>query len=164
MPSQLDLGRLKRGEAVAAASGLVLFVVMFLPWFSEQERVEGPGIRPFDVAQETHSAWQSLGAGGVLLVLVILLALGVALLRAAELGPEDPVLPPALFVCAAGLLAVIVILYRLVSPPDPTIDLAVGEADVGRSFGIVLGLMAATGISLGGYLTLAEGQAARRSR
>ncbi len=86
-----------------------------------------------------------------------------ALAHAAGLTPSDPVIPPSLFVTAAGLLAVVLILYRLADPPGPTIELAVGQADVGRRIGLLLGLLAAAGISLGGYLTLVEGQAARRS-
>ena len=53
------------------------------------------------------------------------------------------------------------ILYRLIDPPGPTLDLPVDQGDVGRQLGIVLGLLAAAGISYGGYVTLAEGQ--RRS-
>jgi hypothetical protein len=90
----------------------------------------------------------------VLLLLVILLTLGVTLVRAAGLDPSDPLL--SLAVTAAGLFAVLVILYRLADPPGPTIELSVGEPDVGRRVGIVLGLVAATGISLGGYLALAD--------
>ena len=150
----MDLGRLTRGEAIAAVSGLVLFVVMFLPWFSENAPVKIPGVPTVEVTQETHNAWQSFGLIDVLLLLVILLALGVALAHAAGITPSDPALPLPLFVTAAGLFAVMLILYRLADPPAPTIDLAVGEADVGRRIGILLGLLAAAAISFGGYLAL----------
>jgi len=158
----MDLGRLTRGEAIAAGSGLVLLVVMFLPWFSENAPVQIPDVKALDVTQESHNAWQSLGLIDVLLLAVILFALVVAVAQAAGVTPSDPVVPPSLFVAAAGLLAVVLILYRLVDPPGPTIELAIGQADVGRRIGLLLGLLAATGISFGGYLTLVEGQAARR--
>jgi hypothetical protein len=150
----LDLGRLTRGEAIAAGSALVLFVVMFLPWFSEDAPIEIPGVRTVAVTQETHNAWQAFAFNDVLLLLVILLTLGVTLVRAAGLAPSDA--PLSLAVTAAGLFAVILILYRLADPPGPTIELSVGEPDVGRRVGIVLGLVAATGISLGGYLALSD--------
>jgi hypothetical protein len=153
----MDLTRLTRGEAIAAVSGLVLFGVMFLPWFSENARVDEPGIAPFDATQETHNAWQSLGSIDLLLLLVIVLALALAAAHAAGVLPMDADIPPALFVTAAGLFAVLLILYRLADPPGPTIELPVGQADVGRSIGLLLGLLAATGISVGGYLTLTEG-------
>jgi hypothetical protein len=140
----------------------VLLVVMFLPWFSENAPVEIPGVGTIDVTQETHNAWQSLGLIDLLLLLVVLLALGVALAHAAGVAPSDPVLPLSLFVTAAGLFAVILILYRLADPPAPTIELTVGEADVGRQIGLLLGLLAAAGISFGGYLTLVEGRAERQ--
>ena len=161
----MDFVRLTRGEKVAAVSGLVLFVVMFLPWFAEKARVEAPGIPTYDATQVTHNAWQSLGLIDVLLLLVLLLALGVALAHAAGVGPDDPVVPPALFVTAAGLFAVLLILYRLIDPPGPTLELSIGQASVGRQIGILLGLVAATGISYGGYLTLTEGDRSKqRSR
>jgi hypothetical protein len=139
----------------------VLLVVMFLPWFSENAPVEVPGVKPFDVTQETHNAWQSLGLIDVLLLLVVLLALSVAVAHAMGAVPDDPVVQ--LVVTAAGLLAVVLILYRLVDPPAPTIELGIGQADVGRRIGLLLGLVAAAGISLGGYLALAEGRTAHRS-
>jgi len=154
----MDLGRLTRGEAIAAGSGLVLLVVMFLPWFSDNAPVEVPGIRTVDITQETHNAWQSLGLIDLLLLLVVLLALGVALAHAVGATPSDPVLPLALFVAAAGLVGVVLILYRLADPPAPTLDLGVGQTEVGRQIGLLLGLLAAAGISFGGYLTLVEGQ------
>jgi hypothetical protein len=158
VPCPVDLGRLSRGEAIAAASGLVLLVVMFLPWFSEKAPVEIPGLPTRDITQATHNAWQSLGAIDLLLLLVVALVVGAALAHAAGLGPSDPALPPALFVTAAGLLAVLVILYRLLDPPGSTLDPSIGQVDVGRRLGILLGLLAAAGISLGGYLTLVEGR------
>jgi hypothetical protein len=158
----LDLTRLTRGEAIAAGSAMLLVVVMFLPWFSEKAPVTIPGLPTREITQTTHNAWESLGAIDVLLVLVVVLTLAVALAHAAGLTAADPVLPPSLFVAAAGLFAVALILYRLIDPPGATIDLAVGKADVGRQLGIVLGLLAAAGISLGGYLTLAEGQEGRQ--
>src|SRR5829696_4569930 len=135
---------------------------MFLPWFSENAPVDIPGVRTVDVTQETHNAWQSLGLIDLLLVLVVLLALGLALAHAAGLGPSDPALPPSLFVTAAGLFAVILILYRLADPPAPTLELGVGEPNIARQIGLLLGLVAAGGISFGGYLTLVEGRAGRR--
>ena len=136
----------------------MLLVVMFLPWFSEKAPVEIPGVRTRDITQSTHNAWQALGTIDVILLLVIAVTVGVALAHAAGLTRDDPALPPALFVTAAGLLAAALILYRIADPPGAELDLSIGQADVGRQLGILLGLLAATGISVGGYMTLMEGQ------
>jgi hypothetical protein len=152
----VDLARLRRGEAVAAVSALALFLVMFLPWFSEDAEIDTPGVPRFAAEQVTHNAWQSFALIDVLLFLVILVAIAFAVTSAAEAGLRDPSIPPALVVTAAGLFAVLLILYRLANPPDPTIVLSVGEPEVGRRIGIVLGLLAASGISFGGYLALTE--------
>jgi hypothetical protein len=150
----VEFERLSLGEAIAGASGLALFVVMFLPWFSEDATVETPGMPAFAAPQESHNAWQALGLIDVLLLLVIGLAVGLALARAAGANLPDGSIPPALIVTAAGLLAVLLILYRLANPPEPTIELSVGEPEIGRQVGILLGLLAASGISFGGYLAL----------
>jgi hypothetical protein len=152
----VDLARLRRGEAVAAAAGLALFIVMFLPWFSEDAEVDVPGVPRYAAPQVTHNAWEAFGLIDVVLLLVILLAIAFALTRAAEAALPEMSIPPALIVAAAGLFAVLLILYRLANPPDPTIELSVGEPDVGRRIGIVLGLLAASGISFGGYLVLTD--------
>ena len=47
-----------------------------------------------------------------------------------------------------GLLAFACILYRLINPP--------GSGDVGREVGAWLGLIAAAGVALGGYLGMQE--------
>ena len=47
-----------------------------------------------------------------------------------------------------GGLALILIAYRLINPP--------GGADVGREIGAWLGLVAAAGVTLGGYLGMQE--------
>ena len=161
MPPAVDLGRLTRGEAIAAGSALVLFVAMFLPWFSEKAPVEVPGLSTIGRAQDSHHAWTSFAMVDVLLFLVVLLALAVAVAHAAGVLPSDTPVPPALLVMAAGGLAVLLILYRLVDPPAATIEVAIGQADVGRRIGVFLGLLAAAGIGLGGYLALTEGSRGR---
>jgi hypothetical protein len=61
--------------------------------------------------------------------------------------------PVPVTVIAAGAVAVVVIFFRLVQAPDLG-DAIVGtvETNAGRRIGIFLGLIAAAGMSLGGYL------------
>jgi hypothetical protein len=135
---------------VAAVSGLVLLVVMFFPWYGIEAELEGFG----DIEGANLNAWEAFGFIDVLLFLAILVAVGVALARASGSMPANLPAPPGMIVAAAGALALILILFRLISAPDPAIT---GDAvDLGRKIGIFLGLLAAAGIAFGGYTAMNE--------
>lgn len=53
---------------------------------------------------------------------------------------------------AAGALAVLIVLFRLLLPPDGGID----ELEVSRKIGVFLGLIAAAGVAFGGYTAMNE--------
>jgi hypothetical protein len=64
-------------------------------------------------------------------------------------------MPIATSALAAGLggLAVLLILFRIISPPDG----GAGDlVDIGRGIGVFLGLIAAAGITYGGWLAMQE--------
>ena len=71
-------------------------------------------------------------------------------------------LPVALSAVTAGLgiLSVVLILFRIISPPDfglgEVAEAFGGEADVGRGIGVFLGLIAAAGVAAGGWLAMQE--------
>ncbi len=75
-------------------------------------------------------------------------------------------LPVALsaIVTLLGVISVILILFRIISPPEfdipGTVDIGFGEADEGaettRKFGAFLGLLAAIGVAAGGWLAMQD--------
>jgi hypothetical protein len=139
----LDFSRVTFGEAVAAASGIALFLFMFLPWFGVTE----------DPVSRSYNAWASFGFIDYLLFLTIVVAVGQAIVRAADAMPSLNQ-PPGAFVAGAGGFALLLIFFRLISTPDVDFEGLSVAAD--RKIGVLLGLFAAAGIAYGGYTSIDE--------
>lgn len=146
----MDTSRISFGEMVAGVSGLLLFIVMFFPWYGIEAEFEGLG----DIASANVNAWEAFSFIDILLFLVVLVAIGMALARAAGAMPADLPAPAGMIVAAAGALAVLLILFRLLSAPDP--EFTGDSVDLSRKIGIFLGLLAALGIGFGGYTAMNE--------
>jgi hypothetical protein len=121
------------GELVGAISGLGLLVASFLPWYS--------------AGGENATAWQSFSVTDLVLAAAAIAALSVALVVIARLSVSYPVAGSAVST-GFGALALVLIVYRLIDPP--------GSGDVDREIGAWLGLLAAAGITVGGYLGMQE--------
>ena len=143
----MDTSRISFGEMVAAASGVALFIFMFLPWYGVED-VEG-----------SLNAWEALSFIDIVLFLVVVVAVGVAVARAGNNMPSDLPAPPGTIVMLAGALAVLLIVFRLIVTPDLGGDVAEAfnvEVDTTRKIGIFLALIAAAGIAFGGYTATNE--------
>ena len=144
--------KLSKGEKISAASGVLLFVFMFFDWFG----VKISGVAGFsgDVSGSGGSAWDALDVIPIFLMLAIVVAIGVAVVRLADADLELSISLNAI-VAAVGALAVLLILYRIVFPPDFG-GFGGVSVDATLSFGIFLGLIAAGGIAFGGYSAMRE--------
>jgi hypothetical protein len=127
---------LRLGELVGAISGLGLLVASFLPWYS--------------AGGEDVTAWQAFSVVDLLMAAASIAALGLAVVVIARLSVSYPAAGSAIST-GFGALALILIAYRLIDPP--------GGGDVDREICAWLGLLAATGITLGGYLGMQEPRA-----
>jgi hypothetical protein len=122
--------RLRPSELVAAVGGLGLLLSTFLPWYS--------------AGGEDATAWQAFSVTDIVLAVAAVIALSVAVCVLFRISVSYPVAGStvaALF----GAIAVILIVIRLIDPPDD-------GAGVAREFGAWLGLASALGITIGGYL------------
>jgi len=148
----MEADKLSTGEKVSAASAVLLFVFMFFDWFG----VKVSGVPGFSGSIEGGggSAWDALDVIPIFLMLAIVVAIGVAVIRLTDADVEPPISLNAI-VAALGGLAVLLILYRIVSPPDAGGITGV-SVDVTLKFGIFLGLIAAAGIAYGGYSAMRE--------
>jgi hypothetical protein len=146
--SNFDTTKVRLGELVAAVSGAVLFISLFLDWYSVSAK--GP-LGGFSVG---GSAWDALSFIPILLLICSIIAIGAAVMRMASVNPKLPV-SPGLLLLGAGGLATLLVLYRIIDIP---IDSGVPSSlvDVGRSFGIFIALIAALGIAAGGWITWNE--------
>jgi len=149
----MELDKLSTGEKVSAGSAVLLFVFMFFDWFGV--KVTGvPGFSGDVTGSGGGSAWDALDVIPIFLMLAIVVALGVAVIRLTDADVEPPVSVNSI-VAAVGGFAVLLILYRIVFPPEFGSFGGV-TVDATLKFGIFLGLIAAAGIAYGGYAAMRE--------
>lgn len=148
----MEADKLSTGEKVSAVSAILLFIFMFFDWFG----VEISGVTGFsgDVSGSGGSAWDALDVIPIFLMLAIVVAVGVAVVRLTDADLEPPISLNAI-VAALGGLAVLLILFRILFPPDFGSFGGV-TVDATLKFGIFLGLIAAAGIAYGGYSAMRE--------
>lgn len=148
----MEADRLSTGEKISAASAVLLFVFMFFDWFG----VEISGVPGFsgDVSGSGGSAWDALDVIPIFLMLAIVAAIGVAVIRLTDADIELPVSLNAV-VAALGGFAVLLIVFRIIFPPDFGSFGGV-EVDATLKLGIFLGLLASAGIAYGGYSAMRE--------
>jgi hypothetical protein len=144
----MDLTRVRRGDLIAAASGVLLFVFMFLDWF--EPHVSG-GSAP---VAGGGNAWETLDVIPIVVVIAVVAALGQPLLRTSGKRENLPI-PGSVIVAALGIVAALLVLYRIIDPPGAG-ESAGLEIDVTRKIGAYLGFFAAAGIAVGGYLAMQE--------
>ena len=137
----MDTSKLSVGDQIAAVSGIVLLIALFLPWYGVDVSVGGFS------ASESANAWEALDFVDILLFLIALVAIGVPVAKATGNMPDD--VPGPMVVLAAGGLAVLLVLFRLIDMPTP--DLEGTGIDFSRKFGIFLALIAAGGVTYGGW-------------
>lgn len=148
----MDTSRVSFGEMVAAAGGVALLVLMFLPWFGG--RLSGGGA---PVKVPTRTGWESFGTVlEFLLVVAIAIAVGIAIARAMDSLPPLP-LEQGQMVLAAGVVAFLIVGFRLIDPPD-VLDVAIPGLDVdsSRKVAAFLSLIAAASVAYGGFLQRRE--------
>jgi len=106
--------------------------------------------------ERSQSPWQALEVIPLFLMLAIVVAVGAAVLRLGGSGWK-PTIPPSAAVCVLGLLASLLILIRMISPPTLTPGALSGiEFDVSLELPIFLALVAALGIAYGGWRSMQE--------
>jgi len=144
------MDRLSTGEKIAGASALLLFIFMFFDWFSVS--VSG-GAGEFAITvSESGNAWDALDNIPIFLLIVIVFTVGVIGIRLADAALE-PAIPLNAVVAVLGAISVLLILYRIIDPPGGDVPV---EVDISPTLGIFLSLVAAGGITYGGYRAMQE--------
>jgi hypothetical protein len=128
----MDLRRLRAGEWIAALSGVVLLVSLFLPWYG--------------VGRDDASGWEALAAVDIALALVAAFAVSLLVVTAAQPVPAVPVALSAILT-PVGLIGVVLVLIRLANLPD---------GFDGRELGVWLGLAGAIGTVAGGAVAMSD--------
>ena len=136
----MDLRRLRAGEWLAAAGGVVVVgSLLMLPWY-EADSGEVTGFEVFSIVD-------------ILLTLIAALAIALAVLQTTQDSPAMPVAAGVLCV-PCGFVGFVLLLYRLLDEPG----VPGGDAVVDVRLGAYLGLLAMAAIATGGWLSLANEQ------
>ncbi len=147
----MDMDRLSTGERVAGGSAVLLFIFMFFDWF----KVEVSGAGGFVGGSLGGNAWEWFTWIDLLLLLTVIVALAVIVVRLSDALLEPPISLNAI-VAILGGLSVLFVLYRIIDPPGASESFGGVSVDVGRQIGVFLGLIAAAGITYGGYRAMQE--------
>jgi hypothetical protein len=143
----MDIGKLRRGELIAAAGGLLLLITLFfVDWYGASTTI------PLGTVSTDFGAWDGEGFFGFIANLVILAAavaaVGLAVVTATSRNIALPVAASAT-TASLGIAAVVMVLLRMVFQPGPN-DL------IDLKFGILLALIAALVVAYGGWDSMRE--------
>jgi hypothetical protein len=141
----MDADRLSTGEKIAGVSAILLFIFMFLDWFTVSAS------NGFVSVSVGGSAWDALDVIPIILMVAVIAAVGVAVVRLTD-ADFEPTISMNAVVSILGIVSVLLVLYRIISPPDS----GVSGINVDPAVGIFLGLLAAAGIAYGGYRAMQE--------
>lgn len=143
----MDASRLNTGEKIAGVSGVLLLIIMFaFDWFTIDV---GGGFADISVG---GNAWDTMEFIRFVILLAALSGIALAAIAASQSSVDLPVAMSAV-TAGIGILAVVLIIYRILSPPDG----GAGDlVDVGRGIGVYLGLIAAGGVAYGGWAAMQE--------
>ena len=159
----MDLRRLRAGEWVAAASGVVLIVSLFLPWYEGTFGVSFGRSRPED---PDFTAWEAFSVLDVVFALAGLLGIAVLVVTATQRTPALPVAVEALLTLV-GLAVTALALYRLISIPDVAAFSPDGRyrgeffPEQERRIGPWLALVGALGLTAGSLLAARDERLSR---
>ena len=127
---------LSREQRVAALAAFLLFITMFLPWYSETVLVIRATPRS---ARASASAWSAFGLVQALVMAISLGTLVLLFMRGEQRALGGPSGDGAVIWCSAGgTTASLLILYAMFDRPGGCLALASGI-----SWGIVIALLAA---------------------
>jgi hypothetical protein len=148
----MDANRLSTGEKIAGVSAVLLFIFMFFDWFNAEVSVNSGGF--VGSASEGGSAWQAFSGIDLFLLLTVVVAVAVAVIRLTDAVFEPP-FPLNAAVAVLSGVSVLLVLYRIIDPPGGG-ELAGVSVDISPTVGAFLGLIAAAGITYGGYRAMKE--------
>jgi len=107
----MDVDRLSNGEKIAGVSAILLFIFMFFDWFSVSAS------NGFVSVSVGGSAWDALDVIPIILLVAIVAAVAVAVIRLTD-ADFEPELSMNAVVAILGVISVLLILYRIINPPD----------------------------------------------
>jgi hypothetical protein len=147
-----DTSRARFGDLIAGGAGVVLFISLFLKWYSVDVKASVGGFSG-STFSDSVSGWKAMGFIDILLALCALIAIAVVIARIAGALPKTLPLTPGQILLAVGGLALLLTLIRLIFIPHGDVpDLPGVKIDFGRSIGVFLAFLSAIAMTVGGWL------------
>lgn len=141
----MDLRRLRKGEWIIGASGLILIVSLFLPWY----RVESASL---DV-----TAFEAFSVFDILLVVLAVCGIALVVVVAAQEAPAMGIATEALLTLFAGAVTILLV-FRVLNVPG---DLEGGGEATAFAW---IGLAAAFGVFAGSLVAMRDERLSREGR
>ncbi len=153
----LDISRLSRADRVIGVSAIALFIFLFFfKWYGGSASSSIGGVS----FSSSLNGWHSFQNSRWVWLITIIVALVYVAVAAGAARLESPV-RLSVVVAALGGLSTILILYRIIHHPSGGVSGTIAGVHYSSSYGIKigiwLGLIAAAGITYGGYLAM-EGE------
>ena len=138
----MDLRRLRAGEWIAGASGVLLLVALFLPWY--------------DAAGTDVSAFEAFAVFDVLLVAIALLGVSLVVVTSSQPSAAVGIALDALVTIIAAVVAILLV-FRVLNLP--------GDLEgAGRAAFAWVGLAAAWGVFAGSLLAMRDERLSKPGR
>jgi hypothetical protein len=128
---------------------------MFFDWYGAKATTSAETLSGVVTGTGGGSAWDTLEVIPLFLMLAIVVTVGAAILRLSG-SAWKPAIPPAAAICAFAILAAVLILIRIISPPGPEGTFAELAFESTLKLPIFLALAAALGIAYGGWRAMSE--------
>ncbi len=148
-----DISRLRRSDQIIGASAIAFFIFLFFfKWYGVSSNVSSfAGVN----VNVSKNGWTVFTNSRWIWLITIIVAIGVVVVVAGQLKLQTPI-KPSVIVAGLGALSTLLILYRIIHHPTASASVGNFHASAGIKIGIWLGLIAAAGITYGGYLAMQD--------
>ena len=136
----MDLRRLRAGEWITAAAGILLVVSLFLPWYTHPDGAD-------------VSAWEAFAILDVLLLALAVLAVGLLVLTAVQPTAAVPIAADALLTLVAAAMALLTF-FRVLNAPE----------SLERAGSAWLGLAAVLAVVVGSVISMRDERLSKPGR
>jgi hypothetical protein len=150
-----DISRLRRSDRIIGVSAIALFIFMFFfKWLGYSSNA--PSIAGVNLSSSfSLDGWHAFQNSRWIWIITIIVALAAVAIASGALEFKSPV-QPGVLVAGLGALSTLAILYRIIHHPTASVSIGSFHASVGIKIGIWLGLIAALGVTYGGYLAMQD--------
>ena len=132
----MDLSKLTTADKLIVGGGIAYLIFMFLPWYG----LEGG----------SNNGWDYFLGGVIPLILIAVMVAQVCLTRfSPETKLPDPPVPWGQVHLIAGIAAAVIVVLRLLI--TSSVDVGPIEFDLDRKIGLILAVVAAIAVAVGGF-------------